>query len=91
MVTIEHFDQGRVHRMAQAIYSLGDAIGRLWLTVIGVVAAAGIVGAIAFAWNSNGDIHDLKSTVGVMQGDLKDIKDDIRDMRRNGVKPAAQP
>lgn len=86
MVTIEHFEQGRLRRMAQAIGTLGDAVGKIWLAVIVSVITAGIIGAIAFAWNSNGDIHDLKTTVGQVQGDIRDIKEDIRSMRDNGVK-----
>lgn len=88
MVTYEHFERGRLERVVQAIGSLGDAVGKLWLTIIGAIAAAGVVGAIAFAWTSNGDIHDLKAAVGQMQSDMHDLKEDVRDMRRNGVKPA---
>ncbi len=88
MVTYEQFEQGRLRRVVQQLGALGDAIGKLWLGIISAVVGAGIIGAIAFAWSSNGDIHDLKSGLMQMQQDIRDLKDDVRDMRRNGVKPA---
>lgn len=101
MVTFEQFEQGRFHRVAQAIGSLGDAIGKVWLTIIGTVAALAIAAVATFMWNANGDIHDLKTDMAtVKQGvsglpqlkeDVHDMQRDIHDMRDNGVKRAPSP
>lgn len=96
-------DQGQFARMAQRVQSIGDAFGSLWLTIIGMLGAAGIVGVITFAWTSHdqitslqGKLDTMKSTfdtkIDSMQGDLTDIKTDIRDIRdHQQVKPATPP
>lgn len=78
MALAAQFEQGRLRRMAQ---SIGDDIGRFWLTVIGVVAAAAIVGLFSFVMWSVGTITHLTDSIDGPDGirsTLNDVKQQLR-------------
>jgi len=71
-----------VIRLAKMANQVGDAIGSAWITVAGLVAVAGVVGAGGFALKSSIDIAELTTQQTYMQRDLSEVRSDIRDIKR---------
>jgi hypothetical protein len=71
-----------VLRVAAMANSIGNTVGNAWITVAGLLAVAGIVGMVGFAVKSSGDISQLATQQAFIQNDLKDVKSDIREIRR---------
>lgn len=73
---------GLVLRAASmANQSVGNAVGSAWLTVIGMICAAGVVAMVGFVIQSQVAIARLSEQQSVMHADMKDIKADIRELR----------
>ena len=61
-----------------------------WLKVVGSLVVAGILAAATVAWSLNGRVTVCETLDKTMGEDIKQIKDDLRDVLRY-VKPAGHP
>jgi hypothetical protein len=71
-----------VIRVAHMANSVGNQVGSAWITVGGLLAVAGVVGALGFAVKSSVDISQLATQQTYIQRDIGDLKSDVRELRR---------
>lgn len=64
------------------VQTIGDTAAKWWLGVCGVVTAAGILWAAAFAFQSSIAMQRLIDKQDSMAETLHQVQDDIRDLRQ---------
>lgn len=61
--------------------SVGNALGSAWLSVIGIVASAGIIAAVSFVISTSVTVGHLSDQQAIMGSDIKDIRSDLKELR----------
>lgn len=69
-----------VRGWVKVVNTVNDALSNMWMTVLGVVVAASLIGLASFMWWSGTAIIQIQDRMATKQ-DIQDLKDAIRGSR----------